>query len=100
MVNFAMEVVIQRANIPVGKSFDSVSAAGNYRRATLEIQKWCSPQRDPNQKFPTFIPPSNASASSPFAPISFEYVPIKIPILILNNSCQGIYRRKLCNKLY
>lgn len=42
MVNFAMEVVIQRANIPAGKSFDLVSAGGNYR-ATLEIQKWCSP---------------------------------------------------------
>lgn len=53
MVNFAMEVVIQRANIPVGKSFDLVSAAGNYRRATLETQKWCSPVR---QRFPSFIP--------------------------------------------
>lgn len=64
MVNFAMEVVIQRANIPVGKSFDLVSAAGNYRRATLETQKWCSPVQ---QRFPSFIPlsPQNAS-SSPF----------------------------------
>lgn len=53
MVNFAMEVVIQRANIPVGKSFDLVSAAGNYRRATLETQKWCSPVQ---QRFPSFIP--------------------------------------------
>lgn len=91
MVNFAMEVVIQRANIPVGKSFDSVSAAGNYRRATLEIRKWCSPR--PNQKFPTFIPPYSSFKRLLFLPLppfrayflpptELTFVPIKIPIPI------------------
>lgn len=78
MVNFAMEVVIQRANIPVGKSFDLVSAAGNYRRATLETQKWCSPVR---QRFPSFIP-------SPFYSPP-PYLSISISILSWNQFLRG-----------
>lgn len=33
MVNFAMEVVIQRANNPMGRDFDLVSADVDYRKA-------------------------------------------------------------------
>jgi len=41
MANFAMEVVIQRANNPTGKGFDSVSVDVDYR-ASPEAQKRCS----------------------------------------------------------
>jgi len=44
IVNFAMEVVIQRANNPIGRDFDLVSADVDYR-ASPEAQKHCSPSK-------------------------------------------------------